>query len=385
MPTQVTNYQCPACTGPLHYSAKSGKLACDYCGSSFDVAEIEALYARKEAEAAAAKQAADAKAEAAQAAKDEAAEAAAASGGWDTSDLSRDWGAEADGLRVYSCPSCGAELICDQSTAATACPYCGNPAIVPGQFSGALRPDYILPFRLSKDDAVQALRAHYKGKPFLPRSFTSANHIEQIQGVYVPFWLFDGGAEGAASYRASNTNVYETGDYEITETRHYHVVRAGSLAFEKIPVDASSKMPDDHMDSIEPFDYAQLRPFSTAYLPGYLADKYDVTIDDSRDRTDTRCRETLAQALRDTVTGYGACVTEREDIALRRGKVHYALLPVWMLSTKWHGQDFLFAMNGQTGKLVGDLPTDRGRFWGMFAAIAAPLTVALTAILQFLL
>lgn len=385
MPTQVTNYQCPACTGPLHYSAKSGKLECDYCGSSFDVAEIEALYARKEAEAAAAKQAADAKAEAAQAAKAEAAEADAASGGWDTSDLSRDWGAEADGLRVYSCPSCGAELICDQSTAATACPYCGNPAIVPGQFSGALRPDSILPFRLSKDDAVQALRAHYKGKPFLPRSFTSANHIEQIQGVYVPFWLFDGGAEGAASYRASNTNVYETGDYEITETRHYHVVRAGSLAFEKIPVDASSKMPDDHMDSIEPFDYAQLRPFSTAYLPGYLADKYDVTIDDSRDRADTRCSETLAQALRDTVTGYGACVTEREDIALRRGKVHYALLPVWMLSTKWRGQDFLFAMNGQTGKLVGDLPTDRGRFWGMFAAIAAPLTVALTAILQFLL
>lgn len=385
MPTQVTNYQCPACTGPLHYSAKSGKLECDYCGSSFDVAEIEALYARKEAEAAAAKQAADAKAEAAQAARAEAVEATAASGGWDTSDLSRDWGAEADGLRVYSCPSCGAELICDRSTAATACPYCGNPAIVPGQFSGALRPDYILPFRLSKDDAVQALRAHYKGKPFLPRSFTSANHIEQIQGVYVPFWLFDGGAEGAASYRASNTNVYETGDYEITETRHYHVMRAGSLAFEKIPVDASSKMPDDHMDSIEPFDYAQLRPFSTAYLPGYLADKYDVTIDDSRDRADTRCRETLAQALRDTVTGYGACVTEREDIALRRGKVHYALLPVWMLSTKWRGQDFLFAMNGQTGKLVGDLPTDRGRFWGMFAAIAAPLTVALTAILQFLL
>ena len=388
MPTQVTNYQCPACTGPLHYSAKTGKLTCDYCGSSFDVAEIEALYAHKEAEAAAAKQAADAKADAAAAAKAEAAEAAASSGdtgGWDTSDLNSDWGAEADGLKVYNCPSCGAELICDESTAATSCPYCGNPTVVPGQFSGALRPDFILPFRLTKDDAVQALRAHYKGKPFLPRSFTSANHIEQIQGVYVPFWLFDGGAEGSASYKASNTNVYETGDYEITETRHYDVFRAGSLAFEKIPVDASSKMPDDHMDSIEPFDYAQLQPFSTAYLPGYLADKYDVTIDDSRDRADTRCRETLAQALRGTVTGYGACVTDHEDISLRRGKVHYALLPVWMLSTKWRGQDFLFAMNGQTGKLVGDLPTDRGRFWGIFAAIAAPLTVALTAILQFLL
>ncbi len=385
MPTQVTNYQCPACTGPLHYSAKSGKLECDYCGSSFDVAEIEALYARKEAEAAAAKQAADAKADAAAAAKAEAAEAAAQSGGWDTSGLNSNWGAEADSLKIYNCPSCGAELICDESTAATSCPYCGNPTVVPGQFSGALRPDFILPFRLTKDDAVQALRAHYKGKPFLPRSFTSANHIEQIQGVYVPFWLFDGDAEGSASYKASNTNVYETGGYEITETRHYHVFRAGSLTFEKIPVDASSKMPDDHMDSIEPFDYAQLQPFSTAYLPGYLADKYDVTVDASRDRADTRCRETLAQALRDTVTGYGTCIPEHEDISLRRGRVHYALLPVWMLNTKWRGQDFLFAMNGQTGKLVGDLPTDRGRFWGMFAAIAAPLTVALTAILQFLL
>ena len=387
MPTQVTNYQCPACTGPLHYSAKSGKLECDYCGSSFDVADIEALYAHKEAEAAAAKQAADAKADAAAAAEAEPAQAAAQSGnvgGWDTSGLSSDWGADADGLRVYSCPSCGAELICDESTAATSCPYCGNPTVVPGQFSGALRPDFILPFRLTKDDAVQALRAHYKGKPFLPKSFTSANHIEQIQGVYVPFWLFDGGAEGSASYRASNTSVYETGDYEVTETMHYDVFRAGSIAFEKIPVDASSKMPDDHMDSIEPFDYAQMQPFSTAYLPGYLADKYDVSVDDSRDRADARCRETLAQALRDTVTGYGTCVTDHTDIRLHRGKVHYALLPVWMLSTKWNGESFLFAMNGQTGKLVGDLPTDRGRYWGTFGAIAGVVTVALTVILQFM-
>ena len=387
MPTQVTNYQCPACTGPLHYSAKSGKLECDYCGSSFDVADIEALYAHKEAEAAAAKQADDAKADAAAAAEAEAAQAAAQSGnvgGWDTSGLSSDWGADADGLRVYGCPSCGAELICDESTAATSCPYCGNPTVVPGQFSGALRPDFILPFRLTKDDAVQALRAHYKGKPFLPKSFTSANHIEQIQGVYVPFWLFDGGAEGEVDYKAANSRTYKDDDYEITETDHYDVHRGGSIAFEKIPVDASSKMPDDHMDSIEPFDYTQLQPFSTAYLPGYLADKYDVSVDDSRDRADVRCRETLAQALRDTVTGYGTCIPEHEDISLRRGKVHYALLPVWMLSTKWNGESFLFAMNGQTGKLVGDLPTDRGRYWGTFGAIAGVVTVALTVILQFM-
>ena len=374
MPTQVTNYQCPSCTGPLHYSGASGKLECDYCGSSYTVAEIEALYKEKEAKAAAAQQAAEA-------AKDSDAD----SGTWDTSSMNSDWGADAAGMKTYSCPSCGAELICDANTAATSCPYCGNPTVVPGQFSGALKPEFVLPFRMTKDDAVRALRAHYRGKPFLPRSFTAGNHIEEIQGVYVPFWLFDGGAEGEVDYKAANSRTYRDDDYEVTETDHYDVHRGGSIAFEKIPVDASSKMPDDHMDSIEPFDYTQLQPFSTAYLPGYLADKYDVTVDDSRARADRRSRETLENALRETVTGYGTCVTDHTDIRLHRGKVHYALLPVWMLSTKWHGQDFLFAMNGQTGKLVGDLPTDRGRFWGMFAAIAAPLTVALTAILQFLL
>ena len=380
MPTQVTNYQCPACTGPLHYSAKSGKLACDYCGSSFDVAEIEALYARKEAEAAAAKQAADAKAEAAQAAKAEAAEAAAASGGWDTSDLSRDWGAEADGLRVYSCPSCGAELICEESTAATSCPYCGNPTVVPGQFSGALRPDFIVPFKLSKEDAVKALKSHYKGKFFLPKSFTGENHVQEIRGIYVPFWMFDGEAEGDAHYEAARSRTYRSGDYEITETKHYDVYRAGTVTFEKVPVDASSKMPDGHMDSIEPYDYKELKPFSTAYLPGFLADKFDVTVEQSRQRADQRCEGTLASALRGTVKRYDLCVLRESSVHLRRGKVHYALMPVWMLNTKWHGKDFLLAMNGQTGKLVGDLPVSWGKFWGLFAAIAVPLSVISSAL-----
>ena len=375
MPTQVTNYQCPACTGPLHFSAETGKLVCDYCSSAYDVAEIEALYAQKEAEAAAAKEAADAKAEAAK--------ADAADGGWDTSGLSSDWGADADGLRVYGCPSCGAELICDETTAATSCPYCGNPTVVPGQFSGALKPEFVLPFRMTKDDAVRALRAHYRGKPFLPRSFTAGNHIEEIQGVYVPFWLFDGGAEGEVDYKAANSRTYRDDDYEVTETDHYDVHRGGSISFEKVPVDASSKMPDDHMDSIEPYDYAGLKPFSTAYLPGFLADKYDVTEEESHDRADGRCSASLEGALRRTTTAYDSCVPLRQDIRLRRGKVHYALLPVWMLHTKWNGKDFLFAMNGQTGKLVGDLPTDMGKFWAIFAAVAAPVT-AIAALIMML-
>ena len=110
--------------------------------------------------------------------------------------MSDDWGDDADAMRAYSCPSCGAELICDETTAATSCPYCGNPTVVPGKFAGALKPEYVLPFKLAKEDAVKALKAHYKGKPFLPKAFSAENHVQEIKGVYVPFWMFDGEAEG---------------------------------------------------------------------------------------------------------------------------------------------------------------------------------------------
>ncbi|MCB7091547.1 hypothetical protein LI019_21635 [Enterocloster bolteae] len=368
MPTQVTNYQCPSCTGPLHFSGASGRLECEYCDASYDVAEIEALYAEKEKNAAAAKQTAK---------EGSAGQSVPSVDGsaWDTSDFCEDWGAEGDGMRVYGCPSCGAQLICEESTAAASCPYCGNPTVVPGQFSGALRPDFIVPFKLSKEEAVKALKSHYKGKFFLPKSFISENHVQEIRGIYVPFWMFDGEAEGDAHYEATRSRTYRSGDYEITETKHYDVYRAGTVTFEKVPVDASSKMPDGHMDSIEPYDYKELKPFSTAYLPGFLADKFDVTVEQSRQRADQRCEGTLASALRGTVKRYDLCILRDSSVHLRRGKVHYALMPVWMLNTKWHGKDFIFAMNGQTGKLVGDLPVSWGKFWGLFAAIAIPLSV----------
>lgn len=377
MPAQVTNYQCPSCTGPLHFSGSSGKLECEYCGTAFDVAEIEALYAEKETKAAEAQQAAEKKAAEAERPGEES--------DWDLSGLSDDWGADADGMRAYSCPSCGAELICDASTAATSCPYCGNPSVVPGQFSGTLRPDFVIPFKLNKKEAIAALKQHYNKKPFLPKSFSRENHLQEIRGIYVPFWLFDGEAEGDAQYAATRSRTYRSGDQEITETEHYQVYRAGSVAFEKVPVDASSKMPDDHMDSIEPFDYGEIKPFSTAYLPGYLADRYDVTVEQSRERADQRCVSTLTSALRSTVQGYDSCVPTGGSTTLRRGKVHYALLPVWILNTKWDGKEFLFAMNGQTGKLVGDLPMSWGKFWATFAAIAVPLMAIGTAMVVALL
>ena len=269
------------------------------------------------------------------------------------------------------------------TTAATSCPYCGNPGVVPSQLHGLLKPDYILPFKLSREDALAALKNYYKGKRLLPKAFDNANHIEEIKGVYVPFWLFNGEADVEARFAATIVNSYTTGRERITETDHYEVERAGNVSFSRVPVDASTKMPDAHMDAIEPFDYRELKPFSTAYLPGFLADVYDVEAKDCAARADERAKHTAVELMARTVHGYSTCRPVASQVELHRGKVDYALLPVWMLSTRWKGKSFLFAMNGQTGRLIGDLPVDKGRFWGLFASVAAPIA-ALIGLLLYL-
>ena len=372
MPSQITNYQCPACTGPLRYDGGSGKLVCDYCGSSFTVQEIEALYQEKldQAEAAGVAQAAKEEAQAAAAA--EAAQVGAEDPEWDLAQA---------GMKAYSCPSCGAELICDATTAATSCPYCGNPTVVPAQFHGMLKPDYILPFKLDKEAAKKALRDFYKGKHLLPRAFTTENHIEEIKGVYVPFWLFDGQGDADLNFTSTKVSSYRSGDYQVTVTDHFAVRRAGTVDFHRIPTDSSSKMPDAHMDAIEPFDFSELKPFSTAYMPGFLAERYDVDVEECEKRARRRAGNTTEQVIANTVRGYSSVTPVGKNVFMRRSAVSYVMLPVWMLSTRWKGKSFLFAMNGQTGKLIGDLPVSMGRFWGWFGAIAAPLAAILTGLL----
>ena len=358
MPDQITNYQCPACGGPLHFDSELQKLKCDYCGSTFTNAEIEELYSGAN-------------------------EAAAAQGtALQESNDTLQWSPEeAAHLRAYSCPSCGAQLICDENTAATSCPYCGNPTVVPAQFSGALRPDYIIPFKLNKDQAVSKLKDYYGGKPLLPSAFKANNHIEEIKGVYVPFWLYDGRAAVDMNFHGTRVNTTHHGDDIITITSHYQIGRSGSVAFNMVPADASSKMPDELMDAIEPYDYSQMMPFEMSYLPGYLADKYDVSSDEDAKRVDVRMTNSAIEIIQRSVQGYSTVTPQAQRVDIIPDRVHYAFLPVWLLSTRWGGQNYLFAMNGQTGKMVGDLPVDKGKFFLYFIGI----TVVLAAILFLIL
>lgn len=216
------SFKCPNCSAPLAYAPGADHVTCEYCGTELSIADLEAFYAAKEENAAKAEEARQKK--------------------WDTDGAGKEWSEdEAKILRAFTCSSCGAEIVCDENTIATECCYCGNPTMIAQRYDGALRPDYVIPFQKTKKDAQEAFKNFYKGKLLLPSNFVSQNRVDAIQGMYVPFWLFDSKVTATASYKAKNVNTFVVGKNQITEERVYRCDREGEMKFNRVPMDGSKK------------------------------------------------------------------------------------------------------------------------------------------------
>ena len=348
----LMEYKCPNCAGAITFDSASQQMQCPFCGASFTMETLRAM--------------------------DDSLNNAQQELNWNT--MAGDmWGAgETEGMAVYSCQSCAGEIVADATTAATKCPYCDNPVVMKGQFAGALRPNAVIPFKLDKKAAIAALQKHVQKKRLLPKVFRDQNHIDEVKGVYVPFWLYDADMDANMRYRATRVRNWSSGDYAYTETSTFYAYRGGRVSFDRVPVDGSSKMPDELMESIEPYDYRDAVDFQTAYLAGYLADKYDVGREESTPRANERIRKSTESAFAATVTGYNSVTPEGGYANLLGGTVRYALYPVWLLNTTWKGEKFTFAMNGQTGKFVGDLPMDKSAYRRWFAGIALGIGTAIS-------
>ena len=357
----VLQYKCPQCGGGLEFDSESQHMKCPYCDSEFS---MEALKGADEPLVEATDEPTPIQ---------------------NTQDENVWQDGETDGMAVYVCESCGGEIIGDETTAATSCPYCSNPVVFRHQFAGDLRPDVVIPFKLDKKAAKEALKRHVMGKRLLPKVFKDENHIDEIKGVYVPFWIFDTDVDANMTFNANRQRSWSDANWIYTETTYFRVVRDGKVSFANIPVDGSSKMPDDLMEAIEPFDFSQAVDFQTAYLSGYLADKYDVNQESGNARIEGRVKDSTTQTFARTVTGYHSVVPATSRIHFAEKKVKYALYPVWILNTSWNGKKYLFAMNGQTGKFVGDLPVDKKAYrkwlWGLTAAIGAGIYLLLFLLL----
>ncbi|MCR5250261.1 MAG: hypothetical protein K6E50_06630 [Lachnospiraceae bacterium] len=344
---KLQEYKCPNCTGPLEFQGDIQKMVCEYCGSEFDMSEF--------------KQSAEQKQE--------------KNSEWEQKQ-SAELAAGANGMQEWECKACGAVLVSDGQVGATECPYCGNPAIVESTFSGMNLPDGIIPFAIKKDTAMQKMKDFYSGKKLIPDEFVKNNRMEKIQGVYVPFWLFDCGARGTGFYKATKVKrrftktVKDSNGQDIQEhwkeVEEYAVSRSAHMRYAKVPADGAKEMKDEYMDSIEPFDYSKIIDYEPAYFSGYLANKYDESAEEVKGRVDTRIKSTTESAIRETVTGYDSVNQESCNITIEDGKIDYCMLPVWMLTTRWNGGQYTFAVNGQTGKVTGDMPVDNNKATAMF-------------------
>ena len=349
----TASYNCPCCGAPLAFSGESGRLECAACGNSYEPETLEMLNASE-------------------------------SGEQISFERPKEGFRAEEGVQAYLCKNCGAELITEDTTTAAECPYCGSPTILPDRIEGSVKPEKVVPFTVTKEQAQKQFEEYFKGKRLLPNVFLdSRNRIAEIRRLYVPYWLFSCDARADMVYDAEKIRTEQKGEWEITRTKHYLVRRKGGMRFENIPVDGSVKMDNKLTESLEPYDLSAAIPFQSAILAGAMADHADVDCDACEKRAVERVERSVEQAMLDTVRDYDTVSERSRHIVTERGGATPALLPVWLMTTVKEGKTYTFAVNGQTGKLTCDVPADKKKslLWGggVFAGVfgVAALILAL--------
>lgn len=322
---EASEYKCPNCGADLKFDPATQNLACEYCDSSFTMEEIKQIYAELEALPAD---------EAAEEEKDEFAEH----------------------TNLYSCSSCGAEIMADDHQTALFCYYCHNPVILAGKLTGDYKPNKVIGFRYTRDQALDSFKKWCGKRLFVPSDFKSAQQLEKMTGLYVPFWVAD--CDVDAQYQAIGKKVrtWTSGNYVYTETKEYQIVRNARILTKGIPADGESKIDDLLMEAIEPFNYSDLKDFSMSYLSGFYADKYDVDRAGVFPRIRDRANKVSKDVIRGSVSGYTSVSVKEENYNILKTDWQYMMLPVWFMSYSYKGKVYEFAMNGQTGKLAGTPP-----------------------------
>lgn len=323
----VIEYKCPSCGSGMTFDSTTGMLSCPSCGRKDNIEQIP-------------------------------------------DPLKQQVFAE-DEVREYHCESCGAVIVTEPETSATTCSFCGSAVVLSDRLTGKLAPQQVIPFAISKEEAMTAFKKWCRKGLLTPRGFMTADRIQNITGMYVPFWLYD--LLNNIDVRGQGTQVrsYRKGDYQYTETDYYEFYRRIRLNYVRLPIDASAKMDDQLMDKLEPFPYEQLKTFKTPYLAGYIAEKYNYNSEQLTPRAREKTMPYIESYISSTVTEYATVSYAEKQVDTTVKQANYTLLPVWMVYYNYKGKQYTFAMNGQTGKVVGKPPLSKGKMTAWFAGVSA--------------
>lgn len=336
-------YTCLNCDAGLLFDADKQTFSCEFCLSTFTEAELaRSRAAEREAKKARAEEEFD------------------------------------EAIDQYICQSCGAEVIADKNTLADFCYYCHNPIVLSGKATGALRPSKIIPFKYSKEEAKEKFLAYARSHWFVPRDYYSKENIERLSGVYYPFWVTDADTDSALRAVGKTVRSWRSGDYRYTETKSYSVYRRGRIHFEDITTSALSTEDKAMLEGILPYPPEEHRDFAMPYLQGFVAKKRDIERDSLGDEVKGRMKGYADTLLKRTATGYSSLETTKLDVAILSSHWEYSLMPIYILTYEKKGKKFIYAMNGCTGKVYGELPVSIPKLllFGLGIFLAAALVTA---------
>lgn len=322
----IIHYKCPNCAGNMSFDAANGTLSCPSCGHEDNIEEYPEHLMTPEFE-------------------------------------------EGD-AKEYHCQNCSAVLITDNDTVATNCNFCGSNVVLADRVVGTLAPAKVIPFTITKEEAIAAFKKWCRNGLLTPKGFASKERLQSITGMYVPFWLFDFNGNIKVHASGNVIRTYPSGEYIYTETKIYNIERELHLRYLKIPADASIKMDDTLMDKLEPYIYGEMEDFKTPYLAGFTAEKYNLTDKELQQRATEKIKPFIQSNITNSLSGYSTYSIKHQDVQIETMNTYYALLPVWMITEDYENHEYMFAMNGQTGKVVGKPPLSKGKVAAWFGGIA---------------
>lgn len=356
--SDLISYKCPNCGGDLRFSPQNGDYKCEYCGSRFTEQQLEALFGSQDL-------------------KDQEAEKPA----------EQEEARSEDGTVLYNCPSCGAEIVTEESTAATFCYYCHNPVILSGRLGGEFRPDYVVPFAIDRKRALEIFNGWIAQKKFVPKSFYSKDQIDKFSGVYFPYLLYSCHVTGRIDGEGRKVQRSQAGDFENITTSVYRVHRDGNLPVEHLAKNALKKANRILVEGVQPFDTKELKPFKASYLSGFMAEKRDVDKAEIAGSVEQEVKDYARNQLRASLAAYEDLRITDDTLEVTDEDWKYALMPVWTMTYKEAGTGklYYFSMNGQSGKVIGELPVDQKALMMHAITVALPIFFVLLALSYFLL
>ncbi len=350
MADNVLEYKCKNCGGFLEFDSEKQLMVCPYCDSTFHPDEVKGQ----------------------------------AQGEYNEPIIEYNETYVGE-MKHYICKSCGGEIDVDENSVADFCPFCSRPVIMDDRLSSFLKPDFVIPFKVSKEEAQQKyIEFSKKLKRLVPRDFLAKTKPDNIKGMYIPYWLYTADTSTNAVFNGEIRKSWTSGNYRYTKTDYYKLYRACKNKFELVPVDGAKDIDNKYTESIEPYDYKEALDFATAYLSGYFADKYDLDSKECQPVAYERMTNSDVELIRRTIKGFDSVIKDKATSEMSNASVKYALFPVWFMSAEYKGKMYQFALNGQTGKFVGSLPVSKGRAFGLWAEVCGIVGV-ITGLISVLL